>query len=225
MMMKSTLFAKCFSLSAIVATFLITAPSASATSELVKNTSASNHKAIVNSGVSHVNSSVNLMASRLPVLTKTINLVKQYEGFKAQAYIDTSGLPVIGYGQSRINGKKVRMGQYITKAQADAALERELYHIQQIVLAHVKVDLNPHQLGALTSLVYNAGARIVTNSTLVRKLNSGDYVGASREFVRWNKANRRGRLVAFPGLTKRRLAETQLFLSPYGQVASNNLSR
>ena len=91
------------------------------------------------------------------------------------------------------------------------------------IAAHVQVDLNLHQLGALTSLVYNAGARIVTNSTLVGKLNAGDYVGASREFVRWNKANRRGRLVPFPGLTKRRLAETQLFLSPYGQVASNNL--
>lgn len=145
MKIKSTLLAKCFSLSAIIGTFLITAPSVSATNELMKNVPVSNHKAVVNSRVSHVNSSANFMASRLPVLTKTINLVKQYEGFKAQAYIDTSGLPVIGYGQSRINGKPVRIGQYITKAQADAALQRELYHIQQLVLAHVKVDLNPYQ--------------------------------------------------------------------------------
>ena len=90
-----------------------------------------------------------------------------------------------------------------------------------MVLAAVKVDLNPYQLGALTSLVYNAGTRILTDSTLIRKLNAGDYAGAAREFPRWNKANQGGRLVAFPGLTKRRLAEQQLFLSPQRQIASN----
>ena len=84
------------------------------------------------------------------------------------------------------------------------------------------MDLNPYQLGALTSLVYNAGAVTVRNSTLIRKLNAGDYRGAAQEFVRWNKANRGGKLVVFPGLTKRRVAEQQLFLTPYNSVASNN---
>lgn len=153
--------------------------------------------------------------TNLQILPATINLVKQYEGFRSSAYIDTSGLPVIGYGQTRVNGRTVRMGQYITQAEADAALEQELYQIKRLVLSYVKVDLNPHQLGALTSLVYNAGARVVTNSTLVRKLNAGDYVGAAQEFPRWNKANSGGQLVVFPGLTKRRLDEKKLFLTPY----------
>lgn len=68
------------------------------------------------------------------------------------------------------------------------------------------MKLNPHQLGALRSLVYNSGMRILTNSTLIRKLN-GDYAGAAREFPRWNKANQGSKLVVFSGLTKRRLAE------------------
>ena len=76
-------------------------------------------------------------------------------------------------------------------------------------------------MGALTSFVYNAGMRIVTNSTLIRKLNAGDYSGAAREFPRWNKANKGGRLVVYSGLTRRRLAEQQLFLSDYEQIASN----
>ena len=225
MLLKSAFVAKRFSLSAVFAIFLIGTPHASAANNITENAQVSKQKQVVNSGYHLGNSPINLVTSRLPVLPATLNLVKQSEGFRSRAYIDTSGLPVIGYGQSRINGKKVRMGQYITRAQANAALEKELYHIQNMVLAHVKVDLNPHQLGALTSLVYNAGTRVVRNSTLVRKLNAGDYVGASREFVRWNKANRRGRLVAFPGLTKRRLAETQLFLTPYGQMASNSSER
>ena len=161
-----------------------------------------------------------VVASNLHVLPATLNLVKQFEGFRSYSYYDTSGLPVIGYGQTRINGRTVTMGQYITQAQADVALEQELHHIQSIVLSHVKVDVNPHQLGALTSLVFNAGTRILTNSTLIRKLNAGDYAGAANEFPRWNKAHQGGRLVVFPGLTKRRLEEQKLFLTPYNQIAS-----
>ena len=160
--------------------------------------------------------------SKLPVLPETIDLVKSFEGFRSYAYIDSSGLPVIGYGQTKVNGITTRLGQFITVSQADRALEQELAHIQKLVTAHIEVDLNPYQLGALTSLVYNAGTVVITNSTLARKLNAGDYVGAAREFVRWNKANSGGKLVEFPGLTKRRLAEQKLFSTPYGQLASNN---
>ena len=167
-------------------------------------------------------SSPRLVASNLVVLPETSNLIKHFEGFRSYAYIDSSGLPVIGYGQTRVNGRTVRMGQYITQAQANLALEQELSQIQKLVLKHVRVDLNPYQLGALTSLVYNAGTVVITNSTLSRKLNAGDYIGASQEFVRWNKANRGGKLVVFPGLTRRRLAEQKLFLTPYNPVASNN---
>ena len=162
-----------------------------------------------------------IIASSDSVLPATVDLVKQFEGFSASTYLDTSGLPVIGYGQTRINGATVSMGQYITQAQADLALRQELNHIQNLVKSYVRVELNPYQLGALTSLVYNAGTRILTNSTLVRKLNAGDYVGAANEFPRWNKANQGGILVAFPGLTKRRLAEKKLFLTPMRQIASN----
>ena len=157
----------------------------------------------------------NAIASNIGVTPATLNLVKQYEGFRANAYIDTSGYPVIGYGQSRIRGRRVRMGQWISRAEADAELARELYHIQRLVQSKVKVKLNPNQLGALTSLVYNAGTRVITNSTLARKLNAGNYAGCADEFLRWNKANKGGKLVPFAGLTKRRRAERQLFLTPY----------
>jgi lysozyme len=163
-----------------------------------------------------------LIISGLPVLPITSSLIKQFEGFRPTAYIDTSGLPVIGYGQTRVNGKTVQLGQSISQEQANLALDQELLQIQQLVLAHVKVDLNPHQLGALTSLVYNAGLGAIKNSTLIKKLNAGDYLGASQEFLRWNKANSGGALVVFPGLTKRRAAEQQLFLTPLLEVGSNN---
>ncbi|MEL6440350.1 MAG: lysozyme [Cyanobacteria bacterium J06621_8] len=169
----------------------------------------------------HLNRQQKSIASSLPVLPAAVNLVKEFEGFRSAAYLDTNGLPVIGYGQTRINGQTVKMGQYITQSQASTALKQELYHIQKMVESHVKVELNPHQVGALTSLVFNAGTIILTDSTLIRKLNAGDYAGAAQEFPRWNKAQKGGRLIPFPGLTRRRLAEKELFLTPYQQIASN----
>ncbi|MGL5832971.1 MAG: lysozyme, partial [Waterburya sp.] len=71
------------------------------------------------------------------------------------------------------------------------------------------------QLGALTSLVYNTGVGLLYDSTLISKLNTGDYAGAAEEFPRWNKADQGGVLVELLGLTRRRLAEQKLFLTPF----------
>lgn len=224
MNLKSVFIKYCF-LSIVVGAFMNIAPSTLAANKTPQNTS---HPSDLYQNLDRLKFSnysrqtIDIVATRSAVSPKTIELVKQFEGFRSRAYIDTSGYAVIGYGQSRINGRRVRMGQYITQAQAEAALEQELAHIQKTVLAHVKVELNQYQLGALTSLVYNSGVRVLKKSTLIRKLNAGDYAAASREFVRWNKANRGGRLVVFPGLTRRRLAEQKLFLTPYIQVASNS---
>lgn len=152
----------------------------------------------------------------------TLTFVKKFEGFKEQAYWDTDGTAVIGYGLSQINGQKVKIGDRINQAQADTALHDKLEQIQQEILSAVKVDLNTNQLAALTSLVYNSGSRVITRSTLLSKLNSGDYVGAANEFPRWNKANMGGRLVPLAGLTNRRLAEKQLFLAPSNTVVASN---
>ena len=208
----------------VALSFALGATKSSATSEVSRNKLI---KSVFQTTEGNLNSRLdtaspeNLIVSNLSPVPEAVDLVKNFEGFRSSAYTDTSGLPVIGYGQTRVNGKTVRLGQYITQEQANVALEQELYHLQQLVLAHVKVELNPYQLGALTSLVYNAGTSVITNSTLIKKLNAGDYAGAAREFPRWNKANQGGSLVVFPGLTRRRLAEKELFLTPYEEIASN----
>ena len=103
---------------------------------------ASNNTYIQNNHSNNTNIKLNnAIATGRGVHPAAINLVKQYEGFRSYAYIDTSGLPVIGYGQSRIRGRRVRMGQRISRAEADAELARELYHIQRLVRSKVKVQL------------------------------------------------------------------------------------
>lgn len=147
-----------------------------------------------------------------PVAAEAINLIKEFEGFENQAYIDTDGTPVIGYGLSKIADKPVQIGDCISVKQADAALKQQLKIIQQELDQVIKVKLSDRQSSALTSLAFNVGVDFVQNSTLIEKLNTGDYKGSANEFLRWDKANIGGELVQIPGLIRRRQAERQLFL-------------
>lgn len=147
-----------------------------------------------------------------PVSEIAVSLIKEFEGFKSQAYIDTDGTPVIGYGLSKIAGKPVQLGDRISPERADAALKSHLQEINQELAKIVKVNLNESQKSALASISFNVGVNGIKNSTLIRKINNQDFAGAANEFLRWDKANMRGRLVQLPGLTRRRSAERQLFL-------------
>jgi lysozyme len=148
-----------------------------------------------------------------PVSQIALNLIKEYEGFKDYAYIDTDGTPVIGYGLSRIGGIPVQIGDRISTTQADAALNSHLREIHRELDKVIKVKLSDRQFSALASISYNVGVDSIKTSTLVKKINAQDYTGAADEFLRWDKANLQGTLVQLPGLTRRRTAERQLFLS------------
>ncbi|WP_233219904.1 lysozyme [Pleurocapsa sp. CCALA 161] len=154
-----------------------------------------------------------IKAQPKPIPKVAINLIKEFEGFKDYAYIDTDGTPVIGYGLSRIGGIPVQIGDRISTTQADAALNTHIREIHRELEPIVQVDLSDRQLSALTSIAFNVGVESIKNSTLVQKINAQDYAGAADEFLRWDKANLQGALVQMPGLTRRRAAERQLFLS------------
>lgn len=147
-----------------------------------------------------------------PISIAAVNLIKEFEGFESEAYIDTDGTPVIGYGLSRIDGKPVQLGDRISDAEANSALNKHLHIIQEELDRAITVELSDRQLAAIASLSFNVGVNFIEQSTLVKKVNAGDYYGAANEFLRWDKANVRGRLVRLPGLTRRREAERQMFL-------------
>lgn len=144
---------------------------------------------------------------------KGIALIKQFEGCKLTAYPDpgTGGAPwTIGYGWTQpVDGKPVRPGMTIDQATADRLLKTGLVSYENDVSRLVKVKLSQGQFDALVSFTYNIGSRSLSTSTLLSKLNAGDYAGAANEFTRWNKAG--GKVLN--GLTRRREAERALFLS------------
>ncbi|WP_431608531.1 lysozyme [Enterobacter hormaechei] len=141
---------------------------------------------------------------------KGIALIKEFEGCKLTAYQDSVGVWTIGYGWTQlVDGKTIRAGMAIKQETAERLLKTGLVNYESDVSRLVKVGLTQGQFDALVSFTYNLGARSLSTSTLLRKLNAGDYAGAADEFLRWNKAG--GKVLN--GLTRRREAERALFLS------------
>jgi GH24 family phage-related lysozyme (muramidase) len=109
----------------------------------------------------------------------------------------------------------VRRGDVITRKLADELLRAEVEGFEKDVLALVKVTLTQPRFDALVSFCYNVGAGEdgFAGSTARRMLNEGDFQGCADQLLRWNKGTVNGQLVELPGLTRRRKAERELFLS------------
>ena len=133
-----------------------------------------------------------------------LNHIKGHEGLRTTAYRDPVGILTIGYGHT---GADVKPGQKITEAQAEALLRKDVAWAENAVRKHVKVPLTQGQFDALTSFTFNCGAGALQKSTLLKKLNAGDYAGAQAEFGKWVRGG--GRVL--PGLVRRRNEEAQMF--------------
>ncbi len=144
------------------------------------------------------------------VSKKGLEFIQDVEGCKLFAYKDGGGVWTIGVGHT---GPEVVKGLTCTMEQALQWLSEDTEEAVAAVEALVKVKLTQNQFDALVSFVFNLGSGSFAKSTLLRKLNAGDYEGASREFPRWNKDNdpKTGKLIEVEGLTKRRLLEQSMF--------------
>lgn len=131
-------------------------------------------------------------------------LITQFEGLRLHAYQDSVGIWTIGVGHI----KGVHPGMVITSDKADEFLQEDLEEAEDAVNSLVTVPLDQAQFDALVSLVFNVGRGNFSHSTLLKKLNARDYIGASSEFLKWNKAG--GKPVL--GLTRRRAAERDHFI-------------
>lgn len=137
-----------------------------------------------------------------------LELVQHFEGLFLKAYKDPVGIYTIGWGHTGLTHKDgtVYAGRVITRAEAEALLARDLAIFGKRVSEAVKVPLNDNQFAALVSFDFNTGGLL--KSTLLKRLNAGDFAGAADEFLRWDKAG--GKVLA--GLTRRRKSERNLFL-------------
>jgi lysozyme len=135
-----------------------------------------------------------------------IDLIKRCEGLRLRAYRDAVGVWTIGYGHT----SATKPGMSITAATAEALLWDDLGKFEAAITASVDVPLNQNEFDALVSLAFNVGAAAVQKSQLLRRINQGNKMSAADQFLRWDHAG--GKVLA--GLTARRKAERELFLTP-----------
>jgi len=125
-------------------------------------------------------------SSRMPVgtlfvLAACLTAIMGYEGHKEEAYLDSVGVPTIGYGTT----EGVELGQRVTAAEAEQLLLRDATQVGDAIKTCVTVPLHQYEYDAFVSLAYNIGGGAFCKSTLVKKLNAGDYTGACNEIPRW----------------------------------------
>ena len=142
-----------------------------------------------------------------------LDLIKKWEGLYLNAYLDPVGIPTVGWGCIVYpNGKPVKLGDKITVQQAEEYLLFECETISGSLDPLITIDVNQNQFDALVSFTYNFGVGAFERSTLRKKLNKGDILGASQEFERWVFVTESGVKKKLLGLVKRRKDEQELFL-------------
>ena len=134
-----------------------------------------------------------------------IELIKQFEGFRREAYPCPAGVWTIGYGHTQ----GVKAGDKITEMEAEHYLRYDIGDAEQAVNSLINVPLEQCQFDALVSLVFNIGCGNFYSSTVRRLVNEGcrDKNKITHAFCMWKKSN--GRVLK--GLLRRREAEARLY--------------
>lgn len=143
---------------------------------------------------------------------KGIEVIKTFEGFRSKPYLDSAGIPTIGYGFTIYpDGRRVTLNdKHITKEEADRIMKLVLRKYEECVNELVKKEINQNQFDALVSFVYNVGCNSFKKSTLLKKVNRNPSdISIKEEFLKWNKAGGK----ELKGLTRRRTVEAELYFS------------
>lgn len=136
----------------------------------------------------------------LVLAASTLVGIAVHEAYRDSAYLPTpNDVPTIGFGTT----EGVKMGDSITPERALVRLLADASKFEAAVKRCAPVPMYPHEFSSFVSLAYNIGDGAFCRSTLVKKLLAGDYDGACKEILRWDK--QAGRTLR--GLTIRRQAE------------------
>lgn len=144
--------------------------------------------------------------------SKGLEAIKFFEGLRLEAYKDSAGIPTIGYGTIRINGKPVTMGMKITAEQAEQYLLADVENYVGAVNKAIKVPTTQNEFDALVVETYNIGIGAMQDSTFIKRHNAGNKVGCAEAMQWWNKITVNGKKVTSKGLQNRRRMEADIYL-------------
>jgi len=146
-----------------------------------------------------------------------LDLIKEFEGFRAEAYRDPIGIWTIGYGSTAMAGVGIdpKPGMRITEAQAEDYLRKTVVKFAAHIDPLIKQPINENERAAFLSLAYNIGPGAFAKSSALRHFNQGNKAKAADAILLFNKAG--GKVLN--GLVRRRQAERALFLAPVSHKA------
>ena len=137
-------------------------------------------------------------------------LCEHFEGFRSSPYLDPAGVWTVGYGHTLPGGPSAAF-RNVSESFARELMLDDLLIAAQGVRSLVKVPLSGAEFDALCSFTFNLGAARLRDSTLLARLNAGEYSAVPAELARWNKARVNGTLTTLRGLTRRRAAEAAVW--------------
>lgn len=143
---------------------------------------------------------------------KGLELIADFEGFRSNPYLDSAGVPTIGYGSTfYLDNTKVTMqDKPISECDAKVLLGLVANNFAKQVDDSLDVEVNQNQFDALVSFTYNLGIGNLRKSTLLKKVNANPCdPNIALEFERWVRAG--GKVLN--GLVKRRKKEAELYFS------------
>lgn len=132
--------------------------------------------------------------------------ITHFEGKVNTVYLDPIAIPTVCVGHTATVTTK-DLGKRYSDERCAELLAADSAYAQAGVKRYVKVALTQEQYDALVSFAFNVGVGNLASSTLLRKLNAGDCLGAAAEFPRWNRAG--GKVLR--GLSERRAWEQAMF--------------
>jgi lysozyme len=133
-----------------------------------------------------------------------------FEGYKPKSYLCPASVVTIGFGSTMYtDGRKIKLGDTINEKQANELL---MWELKNKSIALHGLNLNQNQFDSCLSFIYNLGIGAFTKSTLRTKIvaNPNDAT-IKEEFLKWNKARVGGEFIVLKGLTRRRIAEAELY--------------
>lgn len=157
--------------------------------------------------------------NRLNIIELACDLIKTFEGFRSEVYVDSAGIPTIGYGTTKINGEQVEFG--MENCTENEALKWLRIHVLKdydklVMWCHAQnplsIILSDNQAASILSFTYNAGWNSFLSSSMAKWIIEGDYNKAAQAFEKWNKIRKDGKLVFSKGLFNRRMKEQDCFI-------------
>lgn len=136
-----------------------------------------------------------------------IACLREREGCRLEAYLDSVGVWTIGVGHTAAAGAPYpEAGMTITQVEADQTFDQDLDAYEETVRTNVTQPMTPAQFDAFTSICFNIGQGGFVGATFLERFNAGDVAGCAEAIGWWDTPSE---------IIPRRNAEMVQFLGGY----------